>query len=241
MQQWWVFLHVASVLAFLSLHGASVVMLFRLRKERDPRRVDDYLQLSAASTKAMYVSLAALVVTGVVAGTVGHWWGYGWIWASLGVLILTSLAMYFMAKPYYRRVGVVARSIAGGSQAVTPEQFDSVLREPRSWSVAAIGSVGLLVILYFMIFKPTLGLQPTAAPVALPSSSSGGPPCSPTGTTVTVSGHDFAFDARCLAAPADTAFSIAFDDTQGTHNVAIYTDNTAAKALFTGELITGPR
>lgn len=235
------FLHIASVLAFVGVHGASMVMLFRLRKERDPGRVVDYLQLSAASTKAMYWSLAAVVVTGLVAGETGHWWGYAWIWTALGILVLVTLAMYYMAKPYYRRVGVVARAMAGGSQAVTPEQFDRVLGEPRAWSVLGIGTVGLLAILYLMVFKPALGLAPTAAPISLPTQAGGKPPCSPAGTTVRVSGHDYAFDGRCLAAPAGTAFRIAFDDTQGTHNVALYTDHTASKALFRGDIVTGPR
>ncbi len=235
MQQWWLFLHIASVLAFIGTHGASIVMLFRLRKEREPARVADFLQLSAASTRGMYVSLIAVVASGTVAGFTGHWWGYGWIWAALGILILTTLAMYFMAKPYYQRVGTVARAMAGGSKAVTPAQFDAVLREPRPWSVAGIGVVALAGILYLMIFKPTLGLQPTAAP---PAATTG---CVAKGTTVDVSAQGTSFDTNCLAAPAGTAFTIAFDDMEGTHNVAIYSDNTASKVLFRGDVVTGPR
>jgi plastocyanin len=239
MQNWWIFLHIASVLWFVGSHGASIVMLFRLRKERDPVKVSDHLQLSAASTRAMYGSLVAVVVTGAIAATTGHWWGYGWVWAALGLLAVTTLAMNFMAKPYYQRVGTIARAMAGGSKAVTPEQFDQVLREPRPYSVAAIGIVALAAILYLMLFKPALGLQPTAAPVV--TASGGNAPCSPTGTTVAVSGHDFGFDPQCLAAPANTPFRIEFHDTQGTHNVAIYTDNAASTALFKGDLVTGPR
>ncbi len=238
MQDWWVFLHVASVLWFLGAHGASMTMLFRLRTERDPAKIDAYLQLSATSSRAMYGSMIAVIVTGILAGITGHWWGYGWIWAALGLLILTTLAMQFMAKPYYRRVGTIARAMAGGSQAVTPEQFDEVLREPRPWSIVGIGVVGLGLILYLMIFKPTLGLQPMATPVTAPTGSG---QCQPNGTTVRVSAHDFGFDPTCLAAPADTPFQIAFDDTQGTHNVAIYTDNTAKQSLFVGDIVTGPR
>jgi plastocyanin len=238
-QEWWVFLHVAAVLAFVATHGASIVMLFRLRKERDPAKVNDFLQLSAASSRGMYVSLIAVVVTGAIAAFTGHWWGYGWVWGALGILALTTFAMVFMAKPYYQRVGTIARAMAGGSKAVTPEQFEQVLREPRPWSVAGIGVVALAALLYLMLFKPSLGLQPTAAP--LPTASGTSLPCSPAGTTVNVSGHDTAFDQSCLAAQANTPFTIAFDNQQGTHNVAIYTDNTASKVLFRGDLVTGPR
>lgn len=241
MQRWWVLLHVASVLWFIGAHGASMVMLFRLRKERDPAKIDTYLQLSATSSRAMYLALGAVVSSGVIAAFVGHWWGYGWIWAAIGVLIATTVAMQAMARPYYRRVGTIARAMAGGSQAVTPEQFDRVLREPRPWTVAGIGVAAVGVLLYLMIFKPTLGMQPTAAPVVLPSGTGSSGACSPHGTTVNISGHDFAFDPRCVAAPADTPFQLVFDDTQGSHNVAVYPDNTASTALFTGTIVTGPR
>ena len=238
-QEWWVFLHVAAVLAFVGTHGASIVMLFRLRKERDPVKVNDFLQLSAASSRGMYISLIAVVITGVIAAFTGHWWGYGWVWAALGILVLTTFAMYFMAKPYYQRVGTISRAMAGGSKAVTIEQFDEVLREPRSWSVAGIGIVALAAILYLMLFKPTLGLVPTAAPV--PTASGTSLPCSPNGTAVNVTAHGTSFDQSCLAAPASTPFDMNFNNQSGTHNVAIYTDNTAAKVLFRGDLTTGPR
>jgi plastocyanin len=107
--------------------------------------------------------------------------------------------------------------------------------------VAGIGVAALGLILYLMIFKPTFGLQPTAAPVPVPSATNGRPACAPNGTSVRVSGHDFAFDERCLAAPATTAFQLDFDNTQGTHNVSIYTNNTASTALFKGDIVTGPR
>lgn len=92
-----------------------------------------------------------------------------------------------------------------------------------------------------MIFKPSLGMQPTAASVPVPTGSGSSAPCAPNGTTVNVSAHDYAFAPRCLAAPAGTPFQLVFDDTEGTHNVAIYTDNTAANVLFKGAFVTGPR
>jgi plastocyanin len=240
-QRWWILLHVASVLWFIGAHGASMVMLFRLRQERDPTKIDTYLQLSATSSRAMYAALGAIVLTGVAAAFGGHWWGYGWLWAAIGVLIVTTVAMQAMARPYYRRVGTIARAMAAGSQAVAPEQFDRVLREPRPWTVAGIGVAAVGVLLYLMIFKPTLGMQPTAAPVVIPSGGGTSGACAPHGTSVRVSGHDYAFDQRCVGAPADTPFQLVFADTQGTHNVAIYPDNTASKVLFRGAIVTGPR
>jgi cytochrome c oxidase subunit 2 len=70
-----------------------------------------------------------------------------------------------------------------------------------------------------------------------------GPTCKPSGTTVEVAAKDIHFSTDCLAAPADTPFTLAFDnqDNGVPHNVAIYTDESASKALFQGSIETGPK
>src|SRR6266536_4036151 len=143
MYPWWVFVHLVGVFGFLLSHGVSVMVTFRLRKERDPGRITHLLEVSGTSIKGFYWSLAVLLVGGVAAGFLGHWWGQGWIWAAIATLVIVSLAMYVMARPYYRRVGLVARAMAGGSQAVTDAQLDQILRGSRPNTFAALGMVGL--------------------------------------------------------------------------------------------------
>jgi cytochrome c oxidase subunit 2 len=66
--------------------------------------------------------------------------------------------------------------------------------------------------------------------------------CSPTGgSEVSVDAHNIHFDEDCLATTAGRPFTIAFDnkDAGVPHNVAIY-DHKGGKALFTGDIITGP-
>jgi plastocyanin len=231
--QWWVFVHLVGVFAFLVMHGISMGVSVRLRAERDARRVVELLLLSAWATRYMYVGLGLLLLGGIVGGFLGHWWSYGWIWASIGILVLATMAMYALATPYYRRVGVVARAKAEGQTAVTDEQFDQVLRSNRSTTVVLVGSVALLAILYFMIFKPALGLSPAATP----------PPAANGGSTVAISAKGVAFDTGRLSAPARTAFDVRFDnqDAGVPHNVSIYTDASTATVLFRGQLITGPK
>jgi hypothetical protein len=149
--QWWKFIHVAAVFAFLLSHGVSVGVAFRLRRERDPVRVLTLAQVSGASINVFYVSLAALVAAGVVLGFLGHWWSYVWIWAAIGVLVATILGMYLVATPYYRKIRTVAGAMAGGSKAVTEEEFASLLKSPRLFVVTAIGVGGLGLILWLMI------------------------------------------------------------------------------------------
>ena len=64
---WWKFLHVASVIAFVMFHGVSMFAALRVRKERDRAKIATILQLSGSSLIGMYVSLGALVVFGVIA------------------------------------------------------------------------------------------------------------------------------------------------------------------------------
>jgi plastocyanin len=229
--QWWVFVHLVGVLAFLGAHGVSMIVLFRLRKERDPRKVGDLLALSSSSITAFYYALGVLLTGGIVAGFLGHWWGRAWIWAAIGVLVVVSIAMYAMARPYYRRVGFVARAMAEGSQAVTAEQFDEILRSPRPISVAGIGMIGLLAILYLMVLKPTLGFSSQQVSVSVPG---GGP-------VVEVTAQNIQFDASTLTAPAAQAFTLVFhnDDPGVPHNVAIYTDSSASSSVFTGKVFNG--
>ena len=58
-------------------------------------------------------------------------------------------------------------------------------------------------------------------------SSAGAAACEPSGTKVRVVGTRPPFDTTCLAAPAGTPFTIAFDnqDAGVPHNVSIYTDD----------------
>ena len=152
--QWWKFVHVLAVFAFLLSHGVSVGAAFRIRKERDPTRVLTLAQLSGASINVFYVSLAALVGAGVVLGFLGHWWSFVWIWAAIGVLVATIMAMYLVATPYYRKIRTVAGALAGGSKAVTDQEFVALLKSPRLFVVTGIGVVGLGVILWLMILVP---------------------------------------------------------------------------------------
>ena len=152
--QWWKWLHIVGAFAFVAAHGVSMGVSFRLRKERDPGRVTMLLQLSGSANTFMYVGLLVLLVAGIVAGFQLNAWGRGWIWTALGVLAGTIAFMFAMAFPYYRRVRTIADALAGGSRAVTPEQFAELLASRRPYLLAAVGGAALLIILWLMVLKP---------------------------------------------------------------------------------------
>jgi plastocyanin len=70
-------------------------------------------------------------------------------------------------------------------------------------------------------------------------------PTAPSGgqeLTTTVVAQNIAFDTQTIVLPANTKHTITFDnrDAGVQHNIAIYTDSSLSKQLFSGELITGP-
>ncbi|HEX6655950.1 MAG TPA: hypothetical protein VF153_07045, partial [Candidatus Limnocylindria bacterium] len=60
-----VFLHVSFVMLFVLVHGASAVIAFRLRSERDPARVAALLDASrlAINSWVMIVGMLGFLVT----------------------------------------------------------------------------------------------------------------------------------------------------------------------------------
>jgi hypothetical protein len=99
----WKFVHLAGVAAFLIAHGISVGVAFKLRGERDPARIDALLQLSSSSIGFLHPTIGILVLGGVVGGFLGNWWAFGWIWASIGILV----AVYVLIGRSSRTTGGV--------------------------------------------------------------------------------------------------------------------------------------
>lgn len=228
MYQWWVYLHLLGIFGFLISHGVSVAVTFRLRKERDPVKVQALLGMSSASLTGFYPSLAVLVLGGVAAGFQGRWWGYGWIWWSIGILTLVTVAMYAMAKPHFSRIRFVTDAMAGGSKAVSAEEYGEALSAPRGLVIAAIGFAGLAAILFLMIFKPALGMSPET-----PEAPEGPPAASLAAT-------ELAFDTASLSVPAGREFGLEFENRSSLpHNVSIR--HPDGEGLFVGETFTGPR
>ena len=153
---WLKFLHVAAVLALLGTHGVSMTVLYAIRKERDRTKILAMLQVSGSSTIPMYVSLGAVLVFGVLLAFKVHYWGQTWLWASIVILVAIVGLMTMTAKPYFRRVKEACQLRPSGVPRVSDEELGEVLRSGRAHLITAIGVVGLLAILYLMIFKPKL-------------------------------------------------------------------------------------
>ena len=233
MHRWWVLLHLVGVLGFLLAHGVSAYATFQLPRERDPARVSHLLELSASSVGVMWNAIGVLLLGGVLAGFTGHFWGQAWLWVSIGVFAAVIAAMYALGTTWATRLRTISAAMAGGTEAVSPAQFEGILRSRRPFTIAAVGIGGLLVILFLMVFKPTFGIGGSEAFACPPSSADRVSICAV---------DDQSFVRDVVRAPAGSPFEIRFENAdEGTpHNVAIYTDESAADVLFSGDLVDGP-
>lgn len=156
---WIVFVHVVAAFGFVLAHGATALVAFRVRVERQPQRIAALLDLSTASMALMYLCISVLVVAGVAAGLIGHWFGQLWIWAAMATLVAVAVAMLAYAAPYYERVrlaiGQHGRSRTQTPAApASPAEVARLLESRRPEVIAVIGGVGLLLIVWLMLFKP---------------------------------------------------------------------------------------
>jgi uncharacterized membrane protein len=147
------FVHIAGLLGFVAAHGTSATVGVLVRRERDPKRIRALLEASAATRTVMYVSLLALAVGGVVDGFLGHWWGQAWMWLSVVLFVLMTAALLGMAIPHYGRLRR-ALDEATGDLTDAVGQIDRLLRSRVPLAILAVGTGGLLAILWLMVAKP---------------------------------------------------------------------------------------
>ncbi|HOU41422.1 MAG TPA: hypothetical protein PK829_09150 [Promineifilum sp.] len=163
MYHWMVYIHVLATFAFLLTHGVSSVVALRLRRQRDPAVARAWLQLNASGgfVAVFYGSLLTLLVSGVISGFMGDWWGNGWIWLALALLIGIIVAMFVIGTRHYGRVRRAlgmgyfdGRQEQPAGEPAAAEEIDALLANAPAITLAAIGFGGIAVILWLMMFKP---------------------------------------------------------------------------------------
>jgi hypothetical protein len=154
---------VSSALAFLAVHGISMGVWWRVRRERDRAKLVPLLELSSSFMTPMFIAGLALIVSGILVGIAAAWWfnGQWWLWASIGLLVLIVLLMHpllgvpmhmvrrglRMPTPYDHKYGTV-------DAPVDDAELDRLLRDPRPTVGAWVAIVGIVLITWLMETKP---------------------------------------------------------------------------------------
>ena len=157
---WLRLLHVAAGFTFALAHGVSAFTTLKLRGERDPVRVNALLDLSKVSLPVTDIAIVLLLVSGIASGFVGNYWGHAWIWVSIGVLVLLFLFMSVRGVKHHDAIrhGLGLPGFYDHKGATIPEADPEVLARaldsPRAIELAAVGVIGLGVLLWLMVVKP---------------------------------------------------------------------------------------
>lgn len=156
-----IFLHILAGSVYMLAHGTSAATSFRLKKEDSLERIRALLDLSQSTFGVMWISLLVLLLAGIALGFLGSWWGSGWSWVSLGLLIAMIVAMSAIASRQFHDVRKAAGlSYMQGSKelpAVEPapmSEIQSLLSRGTPHLLTTIGVGGWAVILWLMVFKP---------------------------------------------------------------------------------------
>jgi phage shock protein PspC (stress-responsive transcriptional regulator) len=155
MLSFWIFLHLVGMAGFLATHGVSMYVMFQVRgMEGDRDKIFDLCLLSKRTIGPMYLSTALLVVAGVAAGIQAHRFGESWLWISIAVLLATMAMMSSVATPYMKKLREGCTVWHDGTYTLSEDELRAALAGPITLITAAVGTVGLLLILYLMVYKP---------------------------------------------------------------------------------------
>jgi hypothetical protein len=159
MYNWFLFAHIASVAGFLLAHGTSAAMALRLRAEKTTDGIRSLTDLSKQTTNVMYGFILLILVSGLFLGFQGQWWGRGWIWTALVVLIVTIGAMSALGRRYSAVRAAVGLPVRAGRGKTTstpgsPEEVRRVVDGTPAGIITAVGVVALALLLGLMILKP---------------------------------------------------------------------------------------
>jgi hypothetical protein len=153
--------HVLAAFVFVIAHAVSGVAMFQVRGQPDRAVLTATLSRSSKALVVAFIALVILLVTGVILGFVGSWWGSLWIWFSLVLLVGVGGAMTPFAAIPMRGVraalGIQVGKPNRGEPPATPksdEELAAARAALRPELVLVIGLAGLMAITWLMITKP---------------------------------------------------------------------------------------
>lgn len=150
------FLHVLSAMAYFLFHGAVASVAFAIKRELGPKRIEALSAVMVFAYAGAPIAGVVLVLTGILMGFLGRWWGDRWLWTSLGLLLMIGVIMNRLGKAYITEV--VARATNPAVQSL-PQARAGISGGVRAFFLnpmffAVTGMVGLAIILWLMMFKP---------------------------------------------------------------------------------------
>jgi hypothetical protein len=106
-------------------------------------------------------ALELTLLTGIILTVWARWWMMGWVWATMGLLMILGYVMGKYGAGYMNRVrkalGMVSqKDLKKGVRPMPapPEVLAQIIEQGRPRLVASFGLGGLAAILLLMVMKP---------------------------------------------------------------------------------------
>jgi hypothetical protein len=157
---WVVLGHVVFVILSFGAHGVSAYTMFRIRSEPDRARAGAVLDLSTTALLGAGIGLGLAVVLGIVAAAMAGYFGQGWPWAAIAVVVIVWIAMTPMAanplSEVRRTLGLPTRADKKDvpPQAGSDAEFAAARARLKPELVTGIGIVAVVVLVWLMEMKP---------------------------------------------------------------------------------------
>jgi hypothetical protein len=153
-----VLVHIVAAFAFVMAHGVSVYAIYRVRRERDRARLGALVDLSGSTLGFAGISLLVILVAGILAGVNQGFFAKAWIWSSIVLLVVIGGAMTPLAaipmNKVRRALGIAIRGDKEPPAPASDAELEALLASLRPELPAAIGGVGLIVMVGLMSLKP---------------------------------------------------------------------------------------
>ena len=156
-----VLVHVLSALAFVMAHGISMMMMFKVQRERKYENLCNYLDISSAALRPAMLALHGIELSGIILTIMGGWWRMGWIWISLLLFLAVGVVMAKYAAGYMnsvrRAMGMVSEKDLkkGIRPAPAPQEvLLEVVAAGQPKKVASLALSGMAMIVALMVMKP---------------------------------------------------------------------------------------
>lgn len=156
-----VFLHVVSAITFFAAHGVSMMMLFKVSRERNYENLCNYLDVSSMALRPAMMALHGIELTGIALTIWAGWWRMGWIWASLALFVFIGVIMHKYAGGYMnsvrRAMGMVSEKDLKKGVRPNPMPYEKLMEvvatgRPRFVLASAGGAAALITAM--MVMKP---------------------------------------------------------------------------------------
>jgi hypothetical protein len=104
--------------------------------------------------------LIIVASSGIVSAFVGDYWGEGWIFASLGILLVLWAWMSIRGVRFFDQVRHALGKQGAYDRAKDPDpepnpgQLETLLTSSRPLELTAVGVFGLGILVWLMVAKP---------------------------------------------------------------------------------------